>query len=132
MSIEIYWLTLTLIMTALFSVPYVIDRIVTKGIWPALSLPKSELGRHSPWAERAMQAHENAVENLVLFAPAVLAAHALGVSTPATKLAAACYFFARLVHYVVYTAGIAVARTLSYAVGLVATLTILAGILRWI
>ena len=132
MSVELYWLTLTLVLTALLSVPYVVDRILGQGMWPALSKSKAELGRHSPWAERAMQAHTNAVENLVLFAPTVLTAHALGVSTPTTKFAAMAYFFARLVHYIVYTLGVPVARTLAYATGLVATLAILASILRWI
>ena len=132
MSVELFWLMLTLVMTALFALPYVLDRIVAQGVWPALAKSKAELGRHSPWAERAMQAHANAVENLVVFAPAVLAAQALGVSTPATKFAAMAYFFARLVHYIVYTLGIPVLRTLTYLIGLVATLTILAAILRWI
>ena len=132
MTIELYWLTLTIVMTALFWVPYILDRIVTLGLWSALSESKPELGRQSPWADRAMQAHQNAVENLVIFAPAVLTAHALGVSTPTTKLAAMAYFLARLVHFVVYTAGIPVLRTLAFTAGWLAQFAILASILRWI
>jgi len=64
-----------------------------------------------------MKAHTNAVENLVLFAALVLGAHAMGVSTPAIGTAAAVYFWARLVHALVYTFGVPWLRTLAFAVG---------------
>ena len=131
MTTELFWLTLTLIMTALFSVPYILDRIGTLGPVVALSAAKPEPGVQSAWADRAMKAHTNAIENLVLFAPAVLMAHQLGISTSATRMAAPVYFFARLVHYIVYAAGIPVARTLAYAVGLGATMVFLLSVLRW-
>ena len=117
MTTELYWLTLTVLMTALFWVPYILDRLSRLGLWPALSSSKPEPGQQSSWADRAMNAHENAVENLAIFAPAVLAAHVLQISTPATRMAALIYFFARLVHFVVYTAGIPVVRTLAFVAG---------------
>ena len=132
MTTELYWLALTLIMTGLFSVPYILDRFVKLGVATTLSAPKPEPGVQSAWADRAMKAHINAVENLVLFAPAVLMAQQLGISTPATRMAAPVYFFARLVHYIVYATGIPVARTLAFAVGLGATITILLSVLRLI
>jgi hypothetical protein len=52
----------------------------------------------SAWAQRMMKAHDNAVENLVVFAALVLAAHALGVSDGATATACVVYFWARIVH----------------------------------
>ncbi|MCK6450229.1 MAG: MAPEG family protein [Alphaproteobacteria bacterium] len=132
MTTELYWLVLTVLMTALFWVPYVLDRLAVRGLWPTLASPKPESGeQHSLWAQRAIKAHQNAVENLAIFVPAVLVAHLLGVSTPATRLAAAAYFFARLVHFLVYTAGVPVLRTLAFAVGWVCQLVILAGILGW-
>ena len=132
MTTELYWLTLTVLMTALYWVPYILDRIVSLGLWPALSEGKPLPGRQSVWADRAMQAHQNAVENLVIFAPAVLIAHALGVTTAATKSAAMTYFFARLVHFIVYTANVPVVRTLAFTAGWLAQITILLSILRWI
>ena len=132
MTKELYWLTLTVLMTTLFFIPYILDRIVSLGIWPALSEGKPQPGRQSAWADRAMLAHQNAIENLVIFAPAVLIAHALGVSTPATKSAVVTYFVARMVHYVVYIANVPVVRTLAFGVALVAQVTILLSILRWI
>jgi uncharacterized MAPEG superfamily protein len=132
MTTELYWMTLTLLMTALCSVPYVLDRIVVRGLWPTLADPKpASGGEQSTWAQRAMHAHANAIENLAIFAPAVLAAHVLGISTPLTKLAALVYFVSRLVHYIVYTAGIPVLRTLAFAGGLIAQLVFIAHILKW-
>ena len=64
-----------------------------------------------------MAAHANAVENLVVFAALVLAAHAAGVSNGATALACAFYFWARIVHLVAHTLRVPWVRTLAFAVG---------------
>ena len=132
MTTELYWMTLTVLMTALFWVPYVLDRYVLRGIWPALSDTKPEGGGpQSLWAQRAIRAHQNAVENLAIFVPAVLTAALLHVSTPATKAAVVVTFFARLAHFVVYTAGVPVLRTLAFTAGWVAQIVILLTILGW-
>ena len=78
---------------------------------------------------RDASAHANAVENLVVFGPLVIIAAMIGASTPATVLAAKTYFGARIVHYVVYAAGIPIIRTLAFAVGVLATLVIAAAVL---
>src|SRR5207248_6624010 len=70
----------------------------------------SDLLPQSTWAERQMRAHANAVENLVIFAPLVLVAHALSISTGATVFACALYFWARLAHYIIYKIGRASCR----------------------
>jgi uncharacterized MAPEG superfamily protein len=133
MPTELYWMTLTVLMTALFWVPYLVDRCAVRGIWPAISDTKPEGGGpHSLWAQRAIRAHQNAVENLAIFVPAVLTAAALHISTPATRAATVAYFFARLVHFLVYTAGVPVLRTLAFTVGWVAQIAILLSILGWI
>lgn len=133
MSAELYWLTLTVLMTALFWVPYVLDRIAVRGLAGAVADTKAETGGpHSLWAQRARSAHLNAVENLAIFVPAVLVAHALNISTPATRAAVVAYFFARLIHFVVYTAGVPLLRTLSFTVGWIAQIVLLASILHWI
>jgi len=74
----------------------------------------------SPWARRMKSAHVNAAENLVVFAALVLAAHAAGVSNNATVSACAVYFWARVVHFVAYTAALPWVRTLAFAAGFVA------------
>lgn len=132
MTTELYWLTLTALMTALFWVPYVLNRMAMTGLGGALAGNAPDSGAHSTWAQRAIKAHHNAVENLAIFAPIVLTAHVLGISNGATKAAVVVYFFARLLHFVVYSAGIPAARTLTFTAGWLAQIAIIASILRWI
>ncbi len=133
MTTEMYWLTLTVLMTALFWLPYILDRLAVRGIWPALSDTNPEGGGpHSLWAQRAIRAHQNAVENLAIFVPAVLILHALNISTQTTRMAAIVYFAARLIHFLVYTAGVPVVRTLAFAVGWAAQVAIILTILGWV
>ena len=132
MTTELYWLTLTALMTALFWMPYVLNRIAVVGLGRALAGPSPASEGHSAWANRAIKAHYNAIENLAIFAPIVLTAHLLNISNGATKAAVVVYFFARLVHFIVYSAAIPAARTLAFAVGWAAQIAIIASILRWI
>jgi uncharacterized MAPEG superfamily protein len=75
MTVELHWLTLTVLMTAFLWVPYFLDRVATRGPWPAFQGTTPEHGQEqSAWALRAIRAHQNAVENLAIFVPAVLVA----------------------------------------------------------
>jgi uncharacterized MAPEG superfamily protein len=133
MTVELQWLALTVLMTALLWVPYFLDRVVTRGLWPAIQGTTPEIGeRQSPWALRAMKAHENAVANLALFVPAVLLAHLLHGSTPVTQAAAGVYFFARLAHFMVYATGVPLGRMLTFTAGWGALMAILFSILGWL
>ena len=120
MSKELLWLTLTVILTGLMWVPYILDRIMVRGLMGAMANPARNDKPQSPWAQRLYFAHTNAVENLVIFATLVLILDAQGYSTEGTVIACAVYFWARLAHAVVYTMGVPVLRTLAFAVGFVA------------
>ena|SRR6187455_1942565 len=117
MTKELLWLTLTIILTGVLWVPYIIDRIQVRGLMAAMDNPSRRDKAQSPWAQRLYFAHTNAVDNLVIFAPLVLMLDALGHSSTATVWACAVYFFARLTHAIVYALGIPVVRTLAFAVG---------------
>ena len=119
---ELYSLVLVAFATALMWIPYLVARILVRGLLPVMGNPDPSQAPDPAWADRARRAHVNAIENLAVFAPPVLVAAVAGVSTPATMLAAKTYLVARLVHYVVYAAGIPVVRTLAFAAGCVATL----------
>jgi len=126
---ELYLLALVATATVLMWIPYMLARMSTRGLWPTLANPDPAYAADPAWAERARRAHANAIENLAIFAPLVLIAALIGVSTPATVLAAKLYLAARLVHYVVYALGLPVIRTLAFAVGAGATLVFAAAIL---
>jgi uncharacterized MAPEG superfamily protein len=130
MSKELYWLVLTAAMTGLMWVPYILDRIMVRGLMETLANPSPNDKPQSPWAERMMAAHVNAVENLVVFAALVLTVQALNIHTAATAFACALYFWSRLAHVVVYTAGIPVLRTLSFAGGFVGQAILVLAIFR--
>lgn len=116
MNTEILYLVCVTLLTALLWVPYVLDRFVVWGIADTVGYPANPKPQ-SPWAQRLMAAHENAVENLVVFAALVLAAHAASVSNGATLFAAKLYFWARVVHALAYTFKVPWVRTLAFLGG---------------
>jgi len=117
MTTELYWLVMTCMMTALLFVPYILNRMKEHGIVPALWNPQPDTRPKAPWAERLMRAHANAVENLVVFAPLVLALQVLGVSTALTASACTVYFFVRLAHAILYTFAVPLLRTVAFIIG---------------
>ena len=133
MTTELYWMLLTVLMTSVFWMLYIVDRLLVRDLLPTLQANTPETGApHSAWAQRAMRAHANGIENLVLFAAVVLALHVLKISTPLTEAAAATYFFARLVHFAVYTAGIPFLRPLAFGVAWIALLIMVFAALGWL
>ena len=130
MSKELFWLTLTVAMTGLIWVPYILDRIAVRGLMRTMDNPRPDDPPHSPWAQRMMAAHTNAVENLVIFASLVLIAHTLNISNDVTVWACIVFFWARLAHVAVYTLGIPVARTLAFAVGFFAQAALVLAIFK--
>ena len=123
MKTELQYLVYVTAFTGLLWVPYILDRIQKWGLVAAVGYPRNPPAQ-SPWAQRMMKAHDNAVENLVVFAALVLAAHALGVTSGAVATAAIVYFWARVVHLLAYTFAMPWVRTLAFAVGFFAQATI--------
>ena len=120
MTRELFWLTLTVILTGLMWVPYILNRAQVRGLTGAMANPSRNDKPQSEWANRMMFAHDNAVENLVIFAPLVLILNAIDYSSKWTVLACAVYFWSRLAHALVYTFGIPVLRTLTFTIGFLA------------
>lgn len=117
MTAELYWLTLSTLLTALLWIPYILNRLAEQGLLKALWDPDGVTSTRVGWARRLMAAHANAVENLVVFATLVLVAHAAGISSPLTVQAGMLYFFARLAHAVVFTLRIPVLRIVAFLAG---------------
>jgi uncharacterized MAPEG superfamily protein len=132
MSHELFWLVMTAAMTGLMWIPYILDRIMVRGVFGAMANPTADAKPQSPWAQRLMAAHINAVENLAVFAPLVLAAQDLNVNiaTAGTTFACQLYFYSRLVHVVVYTLGIPVLRTLAFLGGFIAQVLLVLALLK--
>jgi uncharacterized MAPEG superfamily protein len=120
MTRELFWLALTVILTGLLWIPYTINRSQVRGLSGAMANPSRNDKPHAPWATRLMFAHDNAVENLVIFAPLVLILNAADYSTQWTALACAVFFWSRVAHVIVYTLGLPVFRTVAFTVGFLA------------
>jgi uncharacterized MAPEG superfamily protein len=127
---ELFWLTMTVILTGLLWIPYVLNRCQVRGLSGAMANPARGDKPLAEWATRLMFAHDNAVENLVVFAPLVLILAQLDYSTKWTALACAVYFWARVAHLIVYTLGLPVFRTLAFTVGFIAQVVLVLAIFK--
>ena len=116
MSVDFQMLAWVTFFTAAMWLPYILAHIVNVGLVPALTYRADDTPLPA-WAQRAKQAHYNAIENLVPFAILVVVAHILGAANAATASAATVYLFARLAHYPLYILNVPLGRTLTFAVG---------------
>ncbi len=123
MNTELTWLTYVTVLTGLLWLPYILDRILVRGLLQAVGYP-ADPKPQSAWAQRLMKAHSNAVENLAVFAPLVLVANAAGLHGGVIATACMVYFWARVVHALAYAFAIAWVRTLAFAAGVAAQMTI--------
>lgn len=106
--------------------PYILDRLMVRGVIGAMANYSPDARAQSPWAQRAKRAHTVHVESFVAFAPLAILAI---IKNPADAYAgtlATLYFWALLAHYIIYLIGIPVARTLAFAVA--AFCTVLMGL----
>lgn len=123
MKTELMYLVWVTVLTALIWIPYIFDRAMVWGLLDAVGYPENPKPQ-SPWARRMMKAHDNAIENLVVFAALVLVAQDLGVSNQATVIACVVYFWARVVHLLAYTFRISWVRTIAFTVGFISQMTL--------
>ena len=124
MTSELMSLTWVAALTTVLWIPYILNLIMVRGLLDAVGYPEDPKPI-APWASRMKAAHYNAVENLVVFAALVLTLNAAGISNDTTVLACQVYFWARLVHFLVYGFGIPWLRTITYAVGWVCTVLLI-------
>ena len=92
--------------------------------------PKDLLGSRDgiapqgPALARAKRATQNMLEAMIMFAPLVLIAHAVGRLNEMTALGAAIFFWSRVAYAPAYWFGIPVARSLIWFGGVIGTIII--------
>ena len=116
MSSELFWLTLTAALSLVIWIPYTALYGGVMG-FPSATRDVPATGKLPEWAQRCHRAHMNLVESLAPFAALVIVLELANKTTEGTATAAAVFFFARLVHVIVYTMGIPYLRTAAFAVG---------------
>jgi uncharacterized MAPEG superfamily protein len=91
---------------------------------PTLAGNREPEPKPAGWAGRAMRAHRNMLESLVLFAALVLVAVVAQRTNSVTALGAQLFFWARLIYALVYVAGIPWVRTAIWGVSIIGLLMI--------
>jgi uncharacterized MAPEG superfamily protein len=128
MTTDLAMLTYTALLTVLLAFPGVTAIILEKGL-PVAAGNRDETIDLSAWADRANRAHRNLLESLPVFAALVLVANVAGVANETTALGATIFFWSRVVHAVVYIAGVPWARTAAFAGSVIGLFMILFEIL---
>jgi uncharacterized MAPEG superfamily protein len=123
MSTALMYLAWTAVITVLMWIPYTLQLIQGQGMMAAVG-NRDNIKPMAAWAERCKRAHLNAVENLVVFAALVLVAQASGHTSAVIGTAAMIYFWARVLHYIVYAAGLPWLRTIVWTIGWICLLVI--------
>lgn len=106
MTLELTYLTLTMVLAASLWIPYIVG--VTKNPQPGIDsfARPAPLAGYPEWVHRAHRAHLNLLEQALPFGVLVLIAHVLNVSTPVTLWAAAGFFWIRVIHAIGMISGI--------------------------
>lgn len=129
LSPELNYTAWSAALTGSLWMPLIANRLREMGVWKALKNPEPDVRPHANWAYRLANAHRNAIENLVVFAPLALGVHLLGLGTATTAAAAALFFWSRLAHALIYAFGVPLLRTLAFLAGFGAQATMLLRIL---
>jgi uncharacterized MAPEG superfamily protein len=120
MSTDLRYLAYTAMLTAALWIPYIISQVQANGFLKPENY-RDPTPRPVPlWGKRADRTYLNAVEAFAPFAALVLVAHVTGKATEMTDFWAACFFWLRLSHAVIYLFAIPYVRTLVFTLGFVA------------
>ena len=124
MTTELWYLFLTSVLLTVLWIPYIIGSVVTAG---PLTPDEYREGRHvdfPAWVRRADRTHINLVEQFGAFAGLVIVGHLVGVHTAVTAWCAIVFFWARIVHAIVYLSGFGrvMARTVVFTIAFLALL----------
>ncbi len=103
-------------------VPYILDRIMVRGLMGGMANPSPDDTPQSAWAQRAMRAHTVAVEAFVAFAPLAYLASVKLPNDPYPGTLAMFFFIGIFAHYIIYSLGILVFRTLAFALAALSSL----------
>lgn len=116
-----FYTALSALWIALAWLPYVLDRVLVRGLIPAMGNYSPDAKPQSAWAQRAQRAHTVAIESFVPFAALAILAMIKTPEDGYPSILAMSYFFGIFAHYWIYLFGIPVLRTLAFAVAAAST-----------
>ena len=119
-----FYTGLSAVWIAIAWVPYLLDRIMVRGIVGAMANPSPDLTPQSDWAVRAKAAHVVAIQAFSAFAPLAILAMIRIPEDGYPNILAMTFFIGIFAHYVIYAIGITVLRTLSFSLAALSTLAL--------
>ena len=119
-----FYTGLSAVWIAIAWVPYVLDRIMVRGLVGSMANPSPDLAPQSDWAVRAKAAHVVAIQAFSAFAPLAILAMIRIPEDGYPNILAITFFIGIFAHYVIYVIGITVLRTLSFSLAALSTLAL--------
>ena len=119
-----FYTGLSAVWIAIAWVPYVLDRIMVRGLVGSMANPSSDLVPQSDWAVRAKAAHVVAIQAFSAFAPLAILAMIRIPEDGYPNILAMTFFIGIFAHYVIYVIGITMLRTLSFSLAALSTLAL--------
>lgn len=126
MSADLTYLVWSAVLAFVQVLVFILSALPVMGLPAAVGNREDVRGDPPGLPGRALRAHRNMIENLVLFAVLVLTAHVAGKANAMTALGAQIFFFARVAYALLYIAGVPWLRSLAWAAGVVGMGLILA------
>jgi len=120
MTVDLWYLAYTAMLTAALWIPYIACQVMTNGLLTPANYVDPAPRPVPLWGTRAHRAYLNAVETFAPFAALVIVVHLTGKANAMTAFWVAFYFWMRLAHAVVYLFAIPYLRTLVFTAGFVA------------
>ena len=87
--------------------------------------PRDQQAKLTGFGARAVAAHQNSFESLIIFAPAVLAALATNTTGETIQNLAIIHVAARLAYHILYLVNIDLLRTLSWTIATLSSFSII-------
>ena len=119
MTPDLRYLAFTAMLTASLWIPYVVCQVISNGFLAPGNYVDPAPRPVPLWGKRADRALMNGVEVLGGFAAMVIVAHLAGKANAMTAMWAGIFFWARLIHAVVYWLAIPYVRTIVFTLGYV-------------
>ena len=119
-----FYTGLSAVWIAIAWVPYLLDRIMVRGLVGAMANPSPDLAPQSDWAVRAKAAHVVAIQAFSAFAPLAILAMIRLPEDGYPNILAMTFFIGIFAHYVIYAIGFTVLRTLSFSLAALSTLAL--------
>lgn len=119
-----YFTAMAAFWVAIAWAPYILNRIMVLGLMETLANPSDDAKPLAPWAQRAKRAHIVAIEAFAPFAAAALMAMIKIPDDAYAGTLAMSFFFGIFAHYIIYTMGIPVLRTLAFTLAALSTVAL--------